>query len=54
MSAAFPQSDCAAIEALLHATVPGGYEIAINMMPLANVAQMWSIDDTRTRTIFPA
>jgi len=40
------------IEELLHATVPGGFQIATKAVPLADVAQAWSMEDAQARTVF--
>jgi NADPH:quinone reductase-like Zn-dependent oxidoreductase len=41
-----------AIEGLLHATVPGGFEIAAKPLPLSEVEQAWPNDDSTRRTVF--
>jgi NADPH:quinone reductase-like Zn-dependent oxidoreductase len=37
---------------LLHATVPGGFAIATNPVPLSDVERAWPSDDSRRRTVF--
>jgi NADPH:quinone reductase-like Zn-dependent oxidoreductase len=37
---------------LLHAAVPGGFEIAAKAVPLADVEQAWPQDDSTRRTVF--
>jgi len=37
---------------LLHATVPGGFAIAANPVPLSDVERSWPNDDGRRRTVF--
>jgi NADPH:quinone reductase-like Zn-dependent oxidoreductase len=37
---------------LLHATVPGGFAIATNPVPLSDVERAWPNDDSRRRTVF--
>ena len=37
---------------LLHATVPGGFAIAANPVPLSDVERAWLSDDSRRRTVF--
>lgn len=41
-----------AIGDLLHATMPGGFQIATHPVPLSDVEQAWSRDDSRGRTVF--
>ena len=41
-----------AIEQLLNATVPGGFKIATKAVPLAQVADHWSDDDSQARIVF--
>jgi NADPH:quinone reductase-like Zn-dependent oxidoreductase len=36
---------------LLHATVPGGFAIAANPVPLSDVERAWPSDDSRRRTV---
>jgi len=40
-----------AISDLLHATVPGGFAIAANPVPLSDVEQAWARDDGARRTV---
>lgn len=40
------------IDALLHATVPGGFEIAMTPVPLSDVGRAWADDDSQRRTVF--
>jgi NADPH:quinone reductase-like Zn-dependent oxidoreductase len=40
------------IDALLHATVPGGFQIATKSVPLSEVEQAWPEDDSTRRTVF--
>jgi len=41
-----------AIKHVLDATIPGGFQIATNVVPLAQVAAHWAGGETRTRTVF--
>ena len=41
-----------AIDELLHATVPGGFQIAAKAVPLSGVEQAWRHDDSSRRTVF--
>jgi NADPH:quinone reductase-like Zn-dependent oxidoreductase len=41
-----------AIDALLQATMPGGFKIAAKPVPLSEVDQAWSKDDSARRTVF--
>lgn len=41
-----------AITQLLNAVVPGGFQIATNPVPLAEVEQHWTDDESRERTVF--
>jgi NADPH:quinone reductase-like Zn-dependent oxidoreductase len=41
-----------AIDELLHATVPGGFQIAAKAVPLSGVEQAWRNDDGSRRTVF--
>ena len=41
-----------AIGGLLRATVPAGFEIAANPVPLSEVEQAWPRDDSARRTVF--
>jgi NADPH:quinone reductase-like Zn-dependent oxidoreductase len=41
-----------AIGELLQATVPGGFKIATQAVPLSKVEQAWSKDDSTRRTVF--
>jgi NADPH:quinone reductase-like Zn-dependent oxidoreductase len=41
-----------AIGGLLRATVPGGFKIAANPVPLPDVEQVWPRDDSTRRTVF--
>ncbi|MGJ4941743.1 quinone oxidoreductase family protein [Bradyrhizobium sp. HKCCYLS1011] len=41
----------AATGELLHATVPGGFKISVDPVPLAEVRQAWAGDDGRRRTV---
>ena len=41
-----------AIDELLRATVPGGFAIATHPVPLSDVEQAWSRDDSAGRTVF--
>jgi NADPH:quinone reductase-like Zn-dependent oxidoreductase len=41
-----------AIGGLLRATVPGGFKIAANPVPLSDVEQVWPRDDSTRRTVF--
>jgi NADPH:quinone reductase-like Zn-dependent oxidoreductase len=40
------------IDALLHATVPGGFRIAAKPVPLSDVEKAWTRDDSTRRTVF--
>lgn len=40
------------IDALLHATVPGGFKIAAKPVPLSDVERAWPRDDSACRTVF--
>ncbi len=40
------------ISALLRATVPGGFQIALKPVPFANFEQAWAQDDSTRRTVF--
>ncbi len=40
------------IDGLLPAAAPAGFEIAVRSVPLAEVAQAWSVDDSARRTVF--
>lgn len=40
------------IENLLYATVSAGFEIATKIVPLSDVAQAWTMEETVTRTVF--
>jgi NADPH:quinone reductase-like Zn-dependent oxidoreductase len=40
------------IDALLQATVPGGFKIATKSVPLSEVEQAWAYDDSARRTVF--
>jgi hypothetical protein len=42
----------AAIGGLLQATIPGGFKIAANPVPLSQVEQAWPNDDSTRRTVF--
>ena len=41
-----------AIGELMHATVPGGFEIRAKSVPLSEVEQAWPVDDSARRTVF--
>jgi NADPH:quinone reductase-like Zn-dependent oxidoreductase len=41
-----------AVRDLLAATVPGGFAIAVNPVPLSDVEQAWPRDDSKQRTVF--
>jgi len=41
-----------AIEELLSATVPGGFEIPTESVPLSRIAERWSSPDSSVRTVF--
>jgi NADPH:quinone reductase-like Zn-dependent oxidoreductase len=41
-----------AVDGLLQATVPGGFQIAAKPVPLAEVEQAWPLDDSTRRTVF--
>ena len=41
-----------AVDGLLRATVPAGFKIATNPVPLSGVAQAWTRDDSVGRTVF--
>jgi NADPH:quinone reductase-like Zn-dependent oxidoreductase len=40
------------IEELMHATVPGGFEIATRTFPLSEVEQVWARANSMPRTVF--
>jgi len=40
-----------AIDSPLHATVPGGFQIAAKPVPLSEVEQAWPYDDGTRRTV---
>ena len=42
----------AAIGGLLQATIPCGFKIAANSVPLSQVEQAWPNDDSTRRTVF--
>ena len=41
-----------AIDGLLHATAPGGFQIGAKPVPLSDVEQAWPNDDSARRTVF--
>jgi hypothetical protein len=41
-----------AIDGLLRATVPAGFKIAANPVPLSDVEHAWLRDDSAWRTVF--
>ncbi|MGA7776414.1 MAG: zinc-binding alcohol dehydrogenase family protein [Paraburkholderia sp.] len=41
-----------AIKQLLNAAAPGGFQIATNQVPLSEVEQHWTDDESRERTVF--
>ncbi|UDL89062.1 zinc-binding alcohol dehydrogenase family protein [Mesorhizobium sp. PAMC28654] len=41
-----------AVDGLLQATVPGGFQIASTVVPLSQVEQAWPRDDSTRRTVF--
>jgi NADPH:quinone reductase-like Zn-dependent oxidoreductase len=41
-----------AIRELLHATVPGGFQIAASPVPLSEFDREWTTDDSKRRTVF--
>ncbi len=40
-----------AIDGLLHAAVPGGFQVAAKPVPLSEVEQAWPLDDSARRTV---
>jgi NADPH:quinone reductase-like Zn-dependent oxidoreductase len=47
-----PERFVHAIDRLLHATVPGAFQIAAKPVPLAEVERAWLLDDSARRTVF--
>jgi len=41
-----------AVEEVFAATIPGGFEIPIKAVPLAQIAEYWNSEDARVRTVF--